>query len=105
MDARGRFFRSIQNLKQPVEEVFGPLKIVIPIQDTNLDYCKNGGKLLKKDVQPPQMTPQSLRDFASQLSQTSVDETQNQPVAEEVEPYQRLRSLAEVADWLNATGE
>ena len=77
MDARGRFFRSIQNLKQPVEEVFGPLKIVIPIEECNLDYCKNGGKLLKKDVQPPQMTPQSLRDFASQLSQTCGRDTES----------------------------
>ena len=109
MDARGRFFHSIQNLKQPVEEAFGPLQIVIPEQETDLDYSKNGGKLLKKDVQPQQVTPQPLRDFAAQLSEIAVDETQNQPVAVEVvgEPDRdrRLRYLAQVAGWLSNTEE
>ena len=94
MDARGRFFQSIQTLSQPVEEVFGPLKITIPAHDDiHSESCTAPGLLKTK----AQLTPQPLRDLASELLQLPVDATQNQPVVD-FAPDQRLRMLAEAAD-------
>ena len=96
MDARGRFFQSIQTLSQPVEEVFGPLKITIPAHDdVDSESCTAPGLLKTK----AQLTPQPLRDLASELLQLPVDTTQNQPVVDVVpDPDRRLRMLAEAAD-------
>ena len=94
MDARGRFFQSIQTLSQPVEEVFGPLKITIPAHDdVDSESCTAPGLLKTK----AQLTPQPLRDLASELLQLPVDASQNQPVVD-FAPDQRLRMLVEAAD-------